>query len=92
MALVSSNAEEHAPGWNEAASEFLRGFVVAHEQFVAHDVCEASKKAGVQQPHDDRAWGSIFRAAERDGLIEKAGMGRNPKRHASVCILWKRAA
>ena len=91
MAVVSANAEEHSPGWHAAAAAFLRSFVKTRAQFVANDVCEASRQAGIQQPHDDRAWGSIFRAAEREGLIAKAGMGRNPKRHASICIQWRAA-
>lgn len=89
MARSLANAEAECNGWTDLAFKFLEMFCRQNQSFISEDVSDASKKWGMVQPPTDRAWGSIYRRAQRAGLIEMDGVGRSRRRHASVCPRWK---
>lgn len=92
---VTANAERAKRGWLSLAYAFLELYVrrlAPLEEFTAEMVVERSVEAGMIQAHDDRAWAGPFRRAAKAGLIEKHPdkMGVCRKRHASVCVLWRK--
>lgn len=88
MLRASLNAENKHLGWNERAYAFLEMYARMHKDFISEDVSDASKEASFPQPPTDRAWGSVYRKAIRDGLIIQIGSGRSRRRHASICPRW----
>jgi len=90
MAQARNNAEATEPGWTDAAYEFLLSFARRNEHFISESVSGASKDhARFCQPPTDRAWGSVYRRAVRDGIIVLDGVGRSARRHASICPRWR---
>lgn len=90
VARVSEKAERDAPGWKEQAYLFLCDFARTHGDFISEDVSDASRAAGLPQPHDDRAWGAVYQRALKSSVIVQVGAGRSRRRHASICPLWRR--
>jgi hypothetical protein len=94
-------ADNKIEGWSEMAYDFLCQFARRRAEqnltFISEDVSKASKEVGprgqpyVPAPDTDRAWGGIYRRAQREGVIEKTveKFGRSARRHGSVCIVWR---
>lgn len=83
------HAEAVYEGWQDEAYRFLERYARSHAYFISEDVSDASKAADMNQPPTDRAWGSLYRRAAKDGLIVQDGCGRSRRRHASICPRWK---
>lgn len=89
MAAAAEHADRVSSGWSDDAYAFLVDFARHNACFISEDVSDASK--GVHtfvQPPTDRAWGTVYRRAVREGVIEQDGCGRSRRRHASICPLW----
>lgn len=90
MAQAIDHAERIEPTWGEQAYDFLQDFARKHAHFISEDVSDATRlDPAFPQPPTDRAWGSVYRRAARDGLIFVDGMGRSRRRHCSVCPRWR---
>lgn len=80
LAQVSENAEEHAPGFAERAQAFVLDYLRQNGPASGEAVTDACKAAGIV-PHDDRAFGSVYMALSRRGLIRKVGHAMRRKGH-----------
>lgn len=91
MQRVAEKADRVSPGWSDEAAAFLRQFAGRTEWFTSADVIGMAVEAGIPQPHDRRAWGPVFMAAARSGLIAQDGFSRHAWRHKSICTRWRSA-
>jgi len=89
MSRAARHAESDYPGWADVAFGFLRNYCLTHQHFISEDVSDASRVWGMVQPSTDRAWGSVYKRAIKDGVIVQDGAGRSRRRHASICPRWK---
>lgn len=89
MARAIRHAEQDYPGWKDVAFRFLHNYALTHLHFISEDVSDASRAWGMVQPPTDRAWGSVYQRAQREGIIVQDGAGRSRRRHASICVQWK---
>lgn len=89
MRQALEHADQEVKQWSDLAYTFLVAFCQRHASFISEDVSDASKTWGMVQPPTDRAWGSIYRRAQKAGVIEMDGIGRSRRRHASVCPRWR---
>lgn len=89
IAQSFDNAKASDDSWPSAAIGFPERFARTHEYFDAWEVTTEAAKLGYAPATTDKAWGAIFIKAVHRGLIEAWGMGRNPRRHASVCIRYR---
>lgn len=73
MEAVSSANERRKPGVNDVMYAFLVKWCMARERgdrFTAEAISDAyAADASFLQPHDQRAWGSIFTKALNKGVI-----------------------
>ena len=70
---------------------FLIGYVAhTREAFSPEDVVSAAAVAGIGFD-DQRAWGAVFSAAQREGYIKRAGMFSRVTSNHSVRPGWIRA-
>jgi hypothetical protein len=75
--------------WPERAYDFLVDFAIKNARFISEDVSDASR-GKLPQPPTDRAWGVIYRRAQKEAIIVKGdGVGRSRRRHGSICIQWE---
>lgn len=93
---VTQKAEKKYPGWLDLGFAYVEFYVQGLKpgaEFTAEMLVEASVAHGIIQPHDDRAWSGPIRRAAKAGLIEKhpTKTGTCRKRHASVCVLWRKS-
>lgn len=94
---VSKKADKVHPGWLDLGYAYVCLYVQnlrPLEEFTAEMLVAASVEYGILQPHDDRAWATPIRRAARERLIEKhpTKTGICRKRHASLCVLWRKPA
>lgn len=93
VARVSANANAHAEDWTDEAEAALRRFVLAKsigDRFTADDARESAEVLSVAEPHDKRAWGAVFKALARAGMIERVGFAPSRYRHAAPTVEWQR--
>lgn len=89
MRRALEHAECTIKKWGDLAYLFLEQFYRRNLSFISEDVSDASKRWGLEQPPTDRAWGMVYRRAQKAGVIEMDGTGRSRRRHASVCPKWR---
>ncbi|NII73937.1 tartrate dehydratase beta subunit/fumarate hydratase class I family protein [Dyella sp. SG562] len=89
MEQALSAAERQDDEWPELAYGFLYRYAQRHQEFEAWHVTQAAERMGYGAPTTDRAWGSIFRKAIREGVMTMVGLGKNPNRHASMCPRYR---
>lgn len=82
-------AERHDDAWPDLAYAFLCRYARTHATFEGWHVTDAAKAQGYGSPTSDRAWGSIFTKAQREGVMVQDGAGRNPHRHDSICPRYR---
>lgn len=90
-------AVEHAdavePKWSvraEAYAEMMikkRGF----KPFLFEEIVEASKRDGIPQPPDGRAWGYVVQALHRRGVVRNMGYAKAKTSNLSPKVLWSKA-
>lgn len=75
MTRAIEHAENDEPGWGSRATEKLLEFMREHPgmPFIAPNVRYWAERRGLARPDNDRAWGAVFLAARRRGLIRHAG-------------------
>ncbi len=81
----------HSLKWSDVALDALKAFAVRiGKPFTTEDFRQS---ALVPEPHHPNAWGAIFNAAARKGVIRQVGFSRpsNIKSHASVVMTWEAA-
>lgn len=84
------HAQAVNPLWGEIAYLFLLRFARCNASFISEDVSDAANASlTFPAPPTDRAWGSVYRRAIKEGLIVQDGAGRSRRRHASICPRWR---
>lgn len=95
MERVATSAERASPGWLDGARVALKRYLQAHpgETFICERVRGWAEDLELIEPAaNERAWGHVFRAASRDGLIRKTGQYELAKSsHLSPKPLWTAA-
>jgi len=79
------------PVWRDAALAVISTFGEAGEPFTVDDV----RPIVGDPPGSRNAWGGVFRAARRDGIIRKTGRvlpSATASRHGSLVTEWIGAA
>lgn len=91
-ALCFDAEQERDDTFGERAMRYLRWYVTCQTgPFSAEAVSIGASIAGIE-PKDGRAWGQIFRAAQREGLIRRSNtMIRRALGHGSYGPAWERA-
>jgi hypothetical protein len=91
MARALDRAEGESPGWGDVAYKFLHRYAEEHREFPGFFVTAASEMApGFPVPRNERAWGGIYKRAQRAGLIEKTQRRmKHPKRHGCEAIVYR---
>lgn len=89
-----AGADREISGWSQQAFEFVRSYAIAHrgQQYIGHDIVQASIAAGIAQPTNSKAWGAPIQRAAREGLIVRVGYSPDPNRHTNPVPLWATAA
>jgi hypothetical protein len=87
--LSKDNADSESDNWSERAYAFLLNYTKSNTEFMAEDVRNASLGI-VPEPPSNRAWGSVFVTAKKNGLLKRIGYScvRNPKAHRTPATLW----
>lgn len=88
-----SRAEREVPGWQAKAiyclERYLTQVPLAHE-FLAEEFVKYATAAGLEEPPDGRAYGSVMQSAARRGLIVKVGYRVALSSNLSPKTLWAR--
>lgn len=70
MRRALDHADDVCPRWSDNAYTFLCNFAARQSApFTGEDVTRASIEWGLIQPPTTRAWGSLYRRAQNEGLI-----------------------
>lgn len=73
------------------AYTFLQRYALCTpEPFSPEEVIQAAEVAGISF-QEKRAWGGVFNAAHKDGLIQRAGLFSRKSSNGSVRPGWVRA-
>lgn len=91
MALCFDAQERRAPGWGDAAYAFLVRWAAQQRlPFSAEDFTIAAREAGIGAA-DARAFGAVFRRAQRDGVIRRSDVSfRRRFGHGTPTLGWER--
>lgn len=89
LAQVEKNAGR---AFAERARAFVVDYLDRHAAASGEVITEACKRAGIR-PHDDRAFGPVYMALSRAGLIEKCGSAIRKRGHGCAGgNVWRRKA
>lgn len=83
---AADRADSEGPGFSERALEHIRQTMsraAPDERIRGEDIVNLAKVAGIRPP-DDRAFGSIFAKAIRDGIIKPVGFAPRVKGHGTA--------
>lgn len=80
--LCASKAERVTGFDREGARKFILGELVRHGQMTGEALTDSAKAAGYR-PHDDRAFGAVFGALVKRGLIRTIGYATRVKGHGT---------
>jgi len=82
------NAENHAPGWQETALDYLVKY--PDNVFQAEEVRKFAHENGLEKPPSARSWGSVIVEAKKRGLIKFVGYKNtsNPRSHSTPAAVW----
>jgi hypothetical protein len=83
IARVSRNAEEHAPRFHGRASHFILEYLAMHGPTSGEELTIACRNAQII-PHDDRAFGAVYKVLSNAGKIEKAGQCLRKRGHGTA--------
>ena len=91
MARALDRAERDTPDWADTAYKFLEQYAARNREFPGFFVTAASElDKSFPVPSNERAWGGIYRRAQKDGIIIKiAQRMKHPKRHGSEAIVYR---
>lgn len=89
-AIGMESALDHAGAeWKSQAYTFLIRFAKANPIFCGEQVSDAHIEAGLPQPPDLRAWGGLYRRAQRERVIAFVDNNGWSKRRASPCPRYR---
>jgi hypothetical protein len=91
MARSANHAEAVTPGWKDLAFLIFCDYARTHPTFTTEHVRLHAMAAGlIEEPPDNRAWGSIAARARRAGITHFLGYGpsSDPKQHRSPAAIW----
>jgi hypothetical protein len=90
MRRARKHAEKITQSWRLIAMVGLEKFLRERsDPFLAEQFVDWSRKNGVPQPPDGRAWGAVLSSARRLEIIEKVGVGLATTSNLSPKPLWK---
>lgn len=93
MSRAEGHAERVEPGWRELALVSLEQFLAGHDgSFLTEQFIEWSRKNGVEQPPDDRAWGPVITRAFRRRIIERVGFALARTSNLGPKSVWRRVS
>lgn len=79
---VTQHAEDHRPGFSDEAATFVVHHLRANGPTSSEQLSIACKDAGIV-PHDDRAFGSVYKTLATRGVITKVGTVRRERGHGT---------
>ena len=93
MALAFEAAQRRDETFGARAYAFLCAFARnRYGPFTGEDVTDAAAEAGIHAG-EQRAWGSVFQRAARDGVIRRSSaLFRRRFGHGSPTLGWERCA
>lgn len=85
-----TRAGEHAGDlWKKGARGYLLEYCAySSAPFMAEDVRGYAEERSFAKPPDGRAWGAVFQAAAREGLIRKVGYAPAKSSNLSPKVQW----
>lgn len=91
MRRAREHAEKITKSWRLIGMVALERFLGERKDkpFLAEEFVDWSKKNGVPQPPDGRAWGSVLSSARKLDIIVKAGVGLATTSNLSPKPLWR---
>ena len=89
MTSVAAHAEENSPGWTAAGMAWIAKYAETHAYFISEECTQAAIEAGIPMPHDKRAWGALYPASARRGIMCRDGYGTSKKRNMSPTPMWR---
>jgi hypothetical protein len=92
MAKMSSDrADRENENWSlQAFQLFLQFARKSKSTFLTEDARQYAYLHGLKPAPDDRAWGHIAKAVEREGYIQHAGFGLAKSSNNTAKVLWKK--
>lgn len=92
QAMNACLAKAEVEGFDtEGARRFVLSWLQNNGPALAEDAVDAAMVAGYV-PHDERAFGGIFRSLSARNLIRRVGYAQARKCHGSMHAVWKAAA
>lgn len=89
MADAADNADEWMNGFRQKAREFVVNYLRQQGPTSGEAITNACREAGIV-PHDDRAFGHVYRALSAARVIIKCGYCPRTKGHGtSGGIVWR---
>ncbi len=82
MAVCAQKAERVAPAFTEKAAEAILQHLQAVRQCSGEVLTDVARAHGAV-PHDDRAFGAVFKSLARRGLIRHVGYCQRTKGHGT---------
>lgn len=91
MSRALEHAEADVPAWGDLALQWLRKYAETHAQFPGWFVTEeSSRDPNFPAPKNSRAWGAIWKQAQRLGIIEATNRTMpHPRRHGCPAVVWR---
>lgn len=91
MGRALQRAERDVPAWGDLALQWLRRYAETHQEFPGWFVTsESSRDPKFPAPANSKAWGAIWKQAQRLGIIEATGRTKpHPARHGCPAAIWK---
>jgi hypothetical protein len=69
---IEAASDHEGRAWQEKARAWLLAFGATRRAFTGEEAVAASN-GNIEAPEDKRAWGGVFQAAARSGLIRRIG-------------------
>jgi hypothetical protein len=93
MEKVARHAEQISPEWLKRCRQILIIFAdersLRSKPFLTEEFRKHAKASGLDEIHDDRAYGIVIRDAAKDGLIKSAGYRTD--QYCSPKTQWEKA-
>lgn len=84
-------ADREHEGWSEVAFRYVKLYATMNrgKRVIGREIVEASKRDGIIQASNDKAWGGAIQRAARAGLLRKEGFSSDHNRHTNPVPLWE---
>lgn len=92
ISATAAKADREYEGWTTLAYAYLKAYIRKHPEFWSWELRDAMKAEGYAMPSELRAWGAVYKRAQREGLIRKGEqVKRDPHRHGTMTAGWVKA-